>query len=288
MPDFNPSLLRRMLFLRQYPLFAGAELEELASVGENVVAKRFAAGSVVAPVGSRLSSLQLVVSGSITTSTERWEARQVFGALEIAAARTVSEAAIAAVDTETLELSAADFEEVLEDNFGVMLSTIRTLSARMLAMPRPQRAASVKLELAGSLGLVERLIVLRGLVPFACARVQALAALAHDSNEVRFPAGTLLMRSGEMAPGGLVILEGRARCVRDTLCREATPGAAFGYLEALAGQPLFETVEAITEVRALRSPIPTILDVLEDHPDVGLAMIAAFAGALLDTADTAN
>jgi hypothetical protein len=41
-------------------------------------------------------------------------------------------------------------------------------------------------------------------------------------------------------------------------------------------------------VRALRTTGPAILDVLEDHTDVGLAMIASFAGALLDAASRLN
>lgn len=287
MPDFNPALLRRMLLLRQYPLFAGADLDELATMGENVVATHFPAGAVVAPEGKRLRALQLVIDGRIETPSERWGPREVFGALEVAATRELAVPAIATMPTTTFELLATDFDDVLEDNFGVMLSTLRVLATQMVERPRTRRR-SAAMPVRGPLGLVERLIVLRNLLPFASARVQALATLAHDSQEVRYPAGSHLLRAGNPALDGLVIVEGTVRASVKGRIDDAGPGAAFGHLEALAQLSMTETVEALTDVRALRSPAPAVLDVLEDHPDVGLAMIAAFAGALLDARHDSN
>src|SRR5512140_3276551 len=132
MRDSNPVLLRRMLALRQFPLCATADLAELAVVAENVVEARYRAGSIVAPAAARLSGLHLVLDGRIDAGRP-WGPRQIFGALEVFAGREPVTTAIAAAETQTLHLSAADLSDLLEDNFGIMLSVVREFAARMLA-----------------------------------------------------------------------------------------------------------------------------------------------------------
>src|SRR5690606_36469001 len=107
-------------------------LDELAAMAENLVSARFAAGTVVAPAATRLPALQLVLEGRIESRPAglSWGPRNVFGALEVAAGRELAGSAVAVTDTETLELSASDFGEVLEDNFSVLLSALRELARR--------------------------------------------------------------------------------------------------------------------------------------------------------------
>jgi CRP-like cAMP-binding protein len=278
MADFNPAVLRRMLFLRQCALFGSADLDELATIAENVISARYPAGSLVTPAGAHLTALQFIVEGSIETDDGRWGPRQVFGALEIAASRHLAAPAIATTPTHVLELSAADFGEVLEDNFGVLLSVLRELASQMLELGPGSIRRRHALPRVGSLGLVERLLVLRQVMPFAGARVQALARLAHDSEEVRFPAGAVL---GDDQPldGGLVIVEGTARAVGH---RDVGPGDSLGFLETLAGRPFAHPWTTVTDVRALRTSGSVLLDVLEDHTDIGLALVAGFSSVLLD------
>jgi nucleotide-binding universal stress UspA family protein len=202
--------------------------------------------------------------------------------LEVLARREPAVAAIAAVETRTLQLSGAELGEVLEDNFGVLLSVLRELAGRVLANPvRPSRHAP-RLVSVGSLGLVERLIVLRRQVPFAKARLQALATLAQASEELTLPVGAVLTRAGDPATGAIVIIEGalQGRLLGGDLIVHGA-GDAVGLFETLAGSRYRATIEASTPVRALASSGAALLDVLEDHTDVGLAMLATFASSLL-------
>lgn len=285
MPEFKPTILRRLLTLRQFPLFAKAELDELATMAENLRPAHFQAGALIARGASPVPAVQLVVQGKIQSKNgHTWDAHDVFGALEVAAHRDLSSAAIAATDTDTLELPASDFSDLLEDNVGVMLSALRELAGRLLATaPPPARPVPVSVA-DGPLGLVERLMLLRQQLPFVSARLQPLAILAHASEEVRYPAGAVIASLGDPATAGLVLIEGTLRARReDGVTHALVSGQHFGFVETIASASHSYTLEATSPLRLLSSPGRAILDVLEDHTDVGLAMVAAFAAALLDT-----
>jgi CRP-like cAMP-binding protein len=285
MPDFKPTILRRMLTLRQFPLFAKAELDELATMAENLRPAHFAAGSLIAPANALVPTVQLIVHGQIASkSGHTWHAREVFGALEVAAGRTLTAAAVAATDTDTLELPATDFSDVLEDNFGVMQSALHELASRLLASaPPPARPVPIASS-EGPLGLVERLILLRQQLPFTAARLQPLAMLAQASEELRYSKGEIVATAGEPATAGLVLIEGTLQARRDDgVVHTLVRGQHFGFVETIAGANHSYTLEATSPLRVLASPGRAILDVLEDHTDVGLTMVTAFASALLDT-----
>ncbi|HET7506474.1 MAG TPA: cyclic nucleotide-binding domain-containing protein [Kofleriaceae bacterium] len=282
MPELNPMLLRRMLALRQFPMFASAELAELAMIAENVVEATYRAGAVVAPAGTRVAGIQLVLDGRIEAG-RAWGPHDLFGALEVFARREPAVAAIAATETHTLQLSAADLADVLEDNYGVLVAVVRDLAGQLARAGRPLTRPVAIPPASAPLGLVERLIVLRQQAPFVGARLQGLAMLAHASEELSWEPGATVVRAGEPASGALLVIEGLVHAHDGAGRRgELGPGHATGALETLAGLAHPATLEAITPVRVLRSGGTAILDVLEDHPDVGMQMISTFAKALLD------
>jgi CRP-like cAMP-binding protein len=296
MRDLPPLGLRRMLRLRQFPLFETVDLDELATIAENLVEQTIPAGTVIATAGTRLHGIHLVLDGTIETRPRghTWQPHQVFGALEVFANRDVVHTAVAKTDLQTLHVSSADLGEVLEDNFGVLVTALRELAGRLLTVApvhtvAPAQARTVlAAQPPGPLGLVERLILLRQQLPFAGARLQALATLAHACDEVSWPAGTVIVRAGEPATSAYVLIEGAAIATRGRTSYVVDAGSSIGHLEALAGVQHGATIHTTQPVRALRSDASAILDVLEDHTDVGLAMMATFAGALLDATPQLN
>lgn len=282
MRDMTPFLLRRMLALRQFPMLADAELGELAMLAENLIEATFAPGQIVAPAGVRPSALHLVVSGELASPSEgrTWGPRHAFGTLEVLARRALTGPVIATRPTQTLQLLSSEITEVLDENFGVLRAAVQGLSARMIALVRlPQ----ISVPEVTPLGLVDRLIVLRQQAPFAHARLDALAMLAHASEELSFPAGAVVARRGELATATLVVVEGALHARRnDSDAATLGPGQAIAPFETLAELPHPATLEATTAVRALASTATAIYDTIEDHTDLGLAMIRAFATTLLD------
>lgn len=283
MAEPTPFALRRMLALRQFPILRDAELGELALLAENVTEVVLPAGTAVATPGRRLAALYLVVAGEIATtgsSPRSWRTQQVFGGLEVLADHIASQAAVAVVPTTALQLLAPDVSDVLEDSFGVMLAALRGLAAQVrLRAPGPLDAPPVP----SSLGLVERLIVLRRQIAFSRAPLEALVALAHASDEISVAPGGVLAQTGTTATSSYVIVEGTARAGDAAgSARMLGPGDAIGHLEALGNLAHRETIAVVSPLRALAVESPRLFDVLEDHADFGRAILAVLAGALLD------
>ena len=286
MSDHEPLLLRRLLELRRFPLLTGAELGELAVLAENAVEIVYPSGARVAEP-ARLAAVHLVLGGQIDAGPARSGPYEPFGWLDVLARRPLGAPAVAVGDTRTLRLAASDLTEILEDNFGLLAIALRDLATRTLAArphgPRARRALS--LPGPGPLGLVERMIALRQRVPFTSARLEALAILAYESEEVIWPAGHIASRCGDPARTAGFILDGELRAT--PAGRESVllgPGGMVGVLESLAGLRHTSTVTTVTPVRVLEIASTAIFDVLEDHSELGLAMLATFAGELLDAA----
>jgi len=279
----EPHAIQRLLTLRQFPGLGDAELTELATVARNVTEHGFAAGELVARAGTPVPAIHLVLEGRLATLDGRhaWSARQLFGGFEVIAGRAAAADVRAEVPTRTLRLRAADYVDLLEDNYGLLSAARRLLARRLLALGRTGfRASPVVPDRGGvqPLGLVERLVVLRRYAPLAKGRIQALAALAQASEEVRIPARTSIVTRGAPADDLRLVLDGALRTPRGVL----VAGMALGGLEALAELPHAESVETVTAVRALRVPSAALFDVMEDHTDFALAVVARLANEMLD------
>jgi CRP-like cAMP-binding protein len=286
MSEPSPLVLRRLLALRHVPELVGATLAELATLAENLDEVVLPAGTLVGDPGQRLPALHVVVDGQLAAAGGAcWGPHRMFGAVEILADRPPAERVHAAVDTTALRLGGNAFEELLEDNFGMLILVLRDLAGRLAPFAPVPRAAPAARPLASDpLDMVERLIALRGQLPFATGRLQALASLAQASEERRWPAGATMVRAGATADAVLVLLDGTVAVrAADGAVTLRGPGDAIGGLEALAGTRHAATVEAVTATRALASGSGAVLDVIEDHTDLGLAMIQVIASALLDT-----
>lgn len=277
MRDSTMVPVQRLMALRQYPGFAAADLNELAVLAENVVEQEFPAGTVVTRAG-RVPAVQLVLDGRLALGDTAWGPNAAVGAIEAMAGRAVTVPLVAAVDSRTLQLGAADFADILEDNIS-LLSSVRRSVARLLLAMRRQLPARTQLAIGGRpLGLVDRLLVLRHQLPFANGRIQALAALAGTAREVAWPSATPIACAGISSGDAYVIVDGAVR-MRD---RVLGPGDAVGLLEALAEVPAVDSAESLVPTRALHISASALFDLVEDHTDLGLAIIASLASELVD------
>jgi CRP-like cAMP-binding protein len=284
--------IRRLLTLRRFPGFSDADLADLANIAENVVEASYAPGAIIEPPG-RPSAIHLVVSGEARAAHQTWGGNTLLGVFELMAGRRLEHAIIATAPTQTLRLDAADFTEVLEDSYTILSSARRMLARRLHAidihrsqiMPRhPRVDHEITIE---RLSMVDRLILLRQQMPFAAGRAQALAALAQSSADVNFPAGMQLVAAGDIALRGLVILSGAVQATNpDGTVVVLGPGEGIGGLEMLGEMPYERTYSAVTPVRALACPVMALFDVMEDHTDFAIGMLARLAGAVLDAQAT--
>jgi CRP-like cAMP-binding protein len=299
MRDDTHSATQRLLTLGQFPGLAGTELGELAMIADNTVEHVFPAGATVEAPTGRMPGIHLVVEGRVVTQTPAgsvaaWGPRSVLGALEVMAGRPIAAPAVAVVPTRTLRLSPADFGEVLEDNFNLLTQLRVRIARQLIALADVHHQIDVgargQLQWTGNvppgaLGMVDRLILIRPQVPFATSKIQALAALAQAAEERHWDAGETIVTAGARAEGATVILDGAALATRPNLePRVLGPGNAVGRIETIADVAQTLTVEALSPVRALHCPGRVLFDVIEDHTDLGMAMLATLASQLLDAA----
>jgi CRP-like cAMP-binding protein len=272
--DLEAVVLRRVLALQRFPLFQGVELAELATLAQNVVETHLRPGDVVAMPGARIAAAHLVLEGCIASAppaATTWHAHDVFGAIPIFAERPARLRSTAIAPTRTLRIDADDLAELLDDNHGILVASIRSVAER-LAGSRPRPRAPLHGPL-GPLGLVDRLFLLRREAPFARAGVRSLAALAQAAQEVTWEVG----ESVAAAERGGVLVEGELRGHAEVL----RAGDSFGWIEMLAGKSHDGELVAASHTRALASTGASFLDVIDDHPDLGLHVLSAMSRELL-------
>jgi CRP-like cAMP-binding protein len=120
-------------------------------------------------------------------------------------------------------------------------------------------------------------------------RLDALATLAHACDEVVFPEGSIIARVGEPASASYVIVDGELRAsYADGDVVSLGPGEVVAPFETLAEVGHASTLEVTRRLHVLRSSGTAIFDVIEDHTELGLAMIRSFAAQLLESEDLAR
>jgi CRP-like cAMP-binding protein len=281
--------MQRLLLLRQFPTLATVELADLAMVADNATEMTYAPGAILAPRDDSSPDLHLVLDGALELRrgpvVETRGPRQVLGLLEVLAGRGWTCPAVATVETRTLRLGAGDTLELLEDNFGLLRAILRDLATRLLAYDRVLHGRATFAGTGEPLSLVERLIVMRQHAPFIGGHLQALAALASTTEDTTWPAGVRVLCNGAPPDHAIFVVEGTLASDSGAI---VGAGDTLGTLEALAGARHSATVTSTTAVRAIVCPAASLLDILEDHTDLGLRVVGSLAAALLDRAATVN
>lgn len=275
--DDDRVTVRRVLALGRCALFHGASPAELAILAENAVETEIPAGATLAEAGHRVAAIHVIVEGEIASGAQRWEAHDAFGAMEVFADRVAAGRATTTVATRTLQLDAEDLTEILEDNFGVLLATLRSVARRS----REPIVEADPLPLAPApLGLIDRLFLLRRHPVFARASVRSLATLAQAAQPVVWEPGVRIVHATQPVAAVHIVVAGSVRRIDEPV--DVGAGAMFGLVDTLASAPSSASFDAIGAVHGLMTPSAALLDVLEEHSDLGLAMLAALARATLE------
>lgn len=284
MLDEVQGSLRRVLSLRQFAPLAGVELDELATLAENLVETTLLHGNRIVNVGARMPALHLIVDGRIESGGGSFGPREMFGLLEVLAREPSDSQAIATVDTRVFRISAGDARELLEDNFGLMRAVLGELAGQMLEGGHDFGFGTPATPFGERMTLVERLIALRQHSPFAGARLQSLTAVAQLVEQRCWQPGVRVVEASAPSETVLFVIDGALRAGP----RLIEPGGAVGALEAFAGVPHAVTVEAETIATTLSCSVAALHDVLEDHADLGLAMLSTLAKRILAAARRRN
>lgn len=286
--------VERMLALRAFPGFSELDMSQLVVLAEIVTERFFHSGTALSTPGKPVTTVTLIRHGRVNVLRDgvpvrMFGAGDVVGGMAAITRDPVGQHIVAVDDVDAFQLEGEDMADVFEESFPVLHAVIRGLARGVLSV-RKQMAPGAGYRppeppatgVSEPPGLVERILFLRGLLAYGKARVEALADLAREMEYVQVPAGTVFWQQEDASRYSLLILGGIVDCENaDGQSFAFGPNSSVGGIDSLAGLPRWYGATARTEVTALRSDVENLLDVFEDHPDIGIEMLRVLARTLM-------
>jgi CRP-like cAMP-binding protein len=295
MPANAPTIgtVERILSLKRIPILAGLSAEDLSVVAEHGRERFFTKGSVILREGEPIPAFYAVLDGRVHMSRKGRVLGHVNSAGFVGGAGLFARDpeglhAVAETDTLALEVEADAALEIFEDHFPILHHVLREVCRSLIDLvgrlpahlypeifPRPQPTKFP----AGDLDLVERILFLREVSPFARSGINALAELSRGMAEVAFPPGTRLWEEGEASGSLLLVVSGtiQAAARRGAAVFSTGPGAPMGALESMAERRRWYAATTETKVTALQGNIEGLIDVFEDNFDMAMDYLATMA-----------
>jgi CRP-like cAMP-binding protein len=219
-----------------------------------------------------------------------YSAGDIVGGLAALAGSERGQHIVATTDARTFEIDRDGYADVLEESFPIMHATLRGIMRSVLASRRvlPVDAGFTApipeaMRPAPAFSLVERVLFVRKLLAYGRARVEALAELARDMTVVQAEKGVEFYKAGEVSTYSLLIWSGVVRCETDRgQVFRLGPDSVVGGIDSIASAPRWYRAVADTDVVALRGDTEVLIDVIEDHPDMGIDMLRSAARVLLE------
>jgi CRP-like cAMP-binding protein len=283
--------VQRLLLLRTFEAFRDLSPVELAAVAEHVRPRLFRKGSQLFQLGQVVRSNHFVVDGKVAIVREGKQVRvfgpqSALGGLASLTGEPETQIYLALEDTETLELFRDDIQDVFEDNFRIFQGVMRAITRVVLEVRRrlgpsagfPPVTGADPVRSVGEMGLVEKIFFLRQTMSFAQTRIEALADLAQEAEDLTLPAGQILWRAGDVSDHALLVISGIIACETDDGLQsfKFDPGSTVGGIDALANVPRWYQARAETPIRTLRIDAQRLLDVIEDNIELGMDMLRVF------------
>lgn len=244
-------------------------------------------GAVLFEAGQPPERLHFVATGRIQLESvdgvaATADAGSLLGMIDASIPRPRMRTATALEPTHVLTLDFVDYLDILEDNFGFAVDTLRsgaesycTLAARLgtaAVLEPPEDSAPVS---EGSeLDVVERILVLQHVGLFRGAPAQALVQLAHSAEVKRWRAGDILFAGGDAVTEARIVASGSVvtRQRNDAVMEEFGPHQIVSDLEVL-GKPSHEfSARAASRSITIDIHVEDLFDVAEDHFDLWRSM----------------
>lgn len=286
--------LDRVLLLRTVPMLEELGPIQLAAIAQHARERFLTRGTSLRLGRDAAETIHLVVDGELemtrSDGTSRTLARgDAVGFLEMLSRSELALEVRAISDTTTLELDWDAQIDVCEEHFAVVMQYVAHLSGRILDALGERPAASqgpVQLlesqRFSAALNLIERTLVLSGSGALSSGCLDALSELAHHVKEVRSGGGHELWAIDDPADHFLLIAAGCIRCGPAAGAFEHRAGTVVGLYESLCRRPRWHGARSESGTIALRIEIEPFIDILEDHFDLALDLLAALARELME------
>ncbi len=290
MSEFNT-----LLSLGLFPLFQGATPEEAAKWVSHATMRTYQPGEYLLQEGTPNDTIHFVTKGKVRLLIDQKETMVLDGVSTVGVFAALSQAdsgqgAIALEETTSLELPARLLLSEMEDRFTLlrdMLSALFSLVLRGRKNMGPDAGFPKELEpqpefIPARLGAVERLLALASMGPLKATGIDAVAKMANELVEVRYPAGHVLWEQGDSGDFSVCIIGGVVECSSEDQSYRLGPNDFVGSLDAWAKVSRTYKAVVIEDLVALQLPVLTILDAFEDHFDLANNIIKMLSGTILE------
>jgi CRP-like cAMP-binding protein len=294
------DLTERILRLRSVPVFRTVPASTLAALASSIRARGFDKGEALQREDGPPRSIFLINSGTVGMERRGRRIGTVrapggVGFLPFLAREQGATSSIAQSFVEAYEVPGEALDEILDDDFSVLLETMRWVAERMVSEMRnaepppytPPETPHDDIALDRELGIVDRIFLLRRTRAFGRANVNSLARVARRMVEQRPPPGATIWSPGAPADASLFVVKGMGRLVWNggASVQSVGPGYVVGGMESLLGGSRWNTFVADEPMLLLRGREETLLDMFEDDREVGMIFLSMIASFLIGVWD---
>lgn len=262
-------------------------------LARNMEDVHLAPGDVLYRQGDPTTDHYFVVYGEIRLAAEGvppWTLgeRSLIGTIDLMLDRSRTRTATATRATHLLRMPGSDWLDILEDNFELMLRGLEGLAEGVQELLSTVGASAVLSQAAapmataypsGPLGLVDRVLLLRGVPLLARGEVQALLDLAAHAAEIELEPGAELAGPGAPNDAMFVTVSGNVTArTSATIPEEAFgPGMLVFGSRAATSKDLGFEARASTKSRVLRIVREDYFDAMEEHFGLARSSLKALA-----------
>jgi CRP-like cAMP-binding protein len=283
------SPLERAVFLRAQPYFDGLEPAVLAVLASHTREHRARAGEVLFDEARSIRRVSFIVEGCVRTILDgetlfEIDAPGGVGLAHGFARGAMPPTAIAVTDCLTLQIEFDSFLQILEDHFSLVLQIARIFSRLILDSERkieapPFRSAPPATDAASlaSLDLVHRMAWARRSPIFHDANLAVVAELMRATEEVRLEKDDWLWHAHSDADAIALLVDGALSLEGGPSTSQIGPGSLVGFAELFSDRPRERGARAEGPCVLLRADRSAVVDAMEDHFDLALDFLNAFA-----------
>ena len=288
------EVLERILHLRSFPGIGDAPISALNHLAENAQEITFKKGEVIFEEGKAGQTLYFVLDGMISLrhgkkTVHRVHGNEMLGALSVFAPNQPSPQALVEQDCFCLKIDGRTFYDVLEENFPLMLITLRGMILELITTRRLSGPDALFKEQLCALpqskepmGLFEKILLLNKSLVFASSQVDTITQLARNAHEYHFKPGVTLWEEKDSSTDFFILVKGQVEGRNERQSFTFGPGDAVGVLDAMAGVPRWYSARSKNQCVALHLTLESVWDVLEDNPEMGIHLIEAIAIQIID------
>lgn len=289
------TLRDRIIYLRSLPDFEGVPMDSIAGLAQLLEEERVSEGTTLIAAGDAITNAYFLVEGVVGLYKDGERVGELVPPQAVAAIGVLARISgppgdiVADEDCLLLCMNGATLRRRLEEDFELFSNTMRSITRLILGQRRglpfdpakpPSLAPGVWPE--RPLDFVDRFRWFADSMPLQDTSLDAMGELARQYKEVRVDAGTRLWELGDQSDHFFAIVAGVVEVENGSGKGRVGAGNTIGFFDTIGGLPRGSTATAVTDLVGLHATAAQLFDVLEDQPELAMALLGLQAQVAVD------